>query len=35
MDPKLERVQMCMEEEMRKITLADVMKDIQRELKKD
>ena len=35
MDSKLERVQMCMEEEMRKITLADVMKDIQRELKKD
>jgi hypothetical protein len=28
MDSKLERVQMCMEEEMRKITLADVMKDI-------
>ena len=25
----------CMEEEMRKITLADVMTDIQRELKKD
>lgn len=35
MDSKLERVQMCMEEEMQKITLADVMKDIQRELKKD
>ena len=35
MDSKLERVQMYMEEEMRKITLADVMKDIQRELKKD
>lgn len=35
MDSKLERVQMCMEEEMRKITLADVMTDIQRELKKD
>ena len=34
MDSKLETVQMCMEEEMRKITLADVMKDIQRELKK-
>ena len=34
MDSKLKRVQMCMEEEMRKITLADVMKDIQRELKK-
>lgn len=35
MDSKLERIQMCMEEEMRKITLADVMTDIQRELKKD
>ena len=35
MDSKLERVQMCMEEEMRKITLADVMTDIQKELKKD
>ena len=35
MDSKLERVQLCMEEEMRKITLADVMTDIQRELKKD
>ena len=35
MDSKLERVQMCMEEEMRKITLVDVMTDIQRELKKD
>ena len=35
MDSKLERVLMCMEEEMRKITLADVMTDIQRELKKD
>lgn len=35
MDSKLERVQMCMEEEMRKITLSDVMTDIQRELKKD
>jgi len=35
MDSKLERVQMCMEEEMRKITLTDVMTDIQRELKKD
>ena len=35
MDSKLEGVQMCMEEEMRKITLADVMTDIQRELKKD
>ena len=35
MDSKLERVQMCMEEERRKITLADVMTDIQRELKKD
>ena len=30
MDSKLERVQMCMEEELRKITLADVMTDIQR-----
>ena len=35
MDSKLERVQMCMEAEMRKITLADVMTDIQRELKQD
>ena len=35
MDSKLERVQMCMEEAMRKITLADVMTDIQRELRKD
>ena len=35
MDSKLKRVQMCMEEEMRKITLADVMNDIQKELKKD
>ena len=35
MDSKLERVQMCMEEEMRKITLADVMTDSQSELKRD
>ena len=35
MGSKLERVQMCMEEEMRKITLADVMTDIQSELKKN
>ncbi len=35
MDSKLERVQKCMEEEMKKITLADVMTDIQSELKKD
>ena len=35
MDSKLERVQTCMEEEMRKITLADVMTDIQSELKKN
>ena len=35
MDSKLERVQKCMEDEMRKITLADVMTDIESELKKD
>ena len=35
MDSKLERVQECMEEEMRKITLADVMTDIQSELKEN
>ena len=35
MDSKLERVQKSMEDEMRKITLADVMKDIQSELKKN
>ena len=34
MDSKLERVQKSMEDEMRKITLADVMTDIQSELKK-
>ena len=33
MDSKLERVQKCMEDEMKKITLADVMFDIQSELK--
>lgn len=35
MDSKLERVQQCMEDEMRKITLADVMTDIQSELKNE
>ena len=35
MDSKLERVQQRMEDEMREITLADVMTDIQRELKRD
>ena len=35
MDSKLERVQQCMEDEMRQITLADVMTDIQSELKKN
>ena len=35
MDSKLERVQKRMEDEMRQITLADVMTDIQSELKKD
>ena len=35
MDSKLERVQKSMEDEMRKITLADVIKDIQSELKKN
>ena len=35
MDSKLERVQKCMEDEMRKITIADVMSDIQSELKKN
>ena len=35
MDSKLERVQKCMEDEMRQITLADVMTDIQSELKKN
>ena len=35
MDSKLGRVQKSMEDEMRKITLADVMKDIQSELKKN
>ena len=33
MDSKLKRVQRCMEDEMRKITLGDVMTDIQNELK--
>ena len=32
MDAKLERVQRCMEAEMKKTTLADVMEDIQNEL---
>ena len=32
MDAKLERVQRCMEDEMKKTTLADVMVDIQNEL---
>ena len=35
MDSKLERVQQRMEDEMREITLANVMTDIQRELKRD
>ena len=35
MDSKLKRVQQCMEDEMRKITLADVMTDIQNELKNE
>ena len=35
MDSKLTRVQRCMEDEMRKITLADVMTDIQNELKNE
>lgn len=35
MDSKLKRVQRCMEDEMRKITLGDVMTDIQNELKKE
>ncbi len=35
MDSKLERVQKCMEDEMRNITIADVMSDIQSELKKN
>lgn len=35
MDSKLESVQACMEDKMRKITLADVMTDIQGELKKE
>ena len=35
MDSKLEGIQRCMEDEMRKITLADVMADIQSELKKN
>ena len=35
MDSKQERIQKSMEDEMRKITLADVMADIQSELKKN
>lgn len=35
MDSKLKRVQQCMEDEMRKITLADVMTDIHNELKNE
>ena len=35
MDSKLKRVQRCMEDEMRKITLGDVMTDIQNELKNE
>lgn len=35
MDSKLDRVQKRMEDEMKQITLADVMTDIQSELKKD
>ena len=35
MDSKLKRVQRCMEDEMRKITIADVMTDIQNELKNE
>ena len=35
MDSKLERVQQRMEDEMREITLANVMTDIQRELKRN
>ena len=35
MDSKLESIQKCMEDEMRKITLADVMTDIQSKLKKN
>lgn len=35
MDSKLDHVQHCMEDEMRQITLADVMTDIQSELKKN
>lgn len=35
MDSKLKRVQQCMDDEMRKITLADVMTDIQNELKNE
>ena len=35
MDSKLKRVQRCMEDEMRKITLADVTTDIQNELKNE
>lgn len=35
MDSKLERIQKSMEDEMRKITLADVMADIQSGLKKN
>lgn len=35
MDSKLDRIQKRMEDELRKITLADVMTDIHNELKKD
>ena len=35
MDSKLKRVQQCMDDEMRKIILADVMTDIQNELKNE
>ena len=35
MDSKLERVQKCMEDEMKKITLADVMTDIQSEINRN
>ena len=35
MDSKLERVQKCMEDKMRNITITDVMSDIQSELKKN
>ena len=35
MDEKLDRVQKCMEDELRKITVADVMSDIRKELALD